>query len=156
MPEELSYCEDVVGLFKILSGKEELKIEIIPDFTYNYRLRENSLIGRNDEKRRLELKNLITILEDLKEKSERPMEKAVNAKIVNILHRILKTGPDIKEFSKEFNSYSHLIDLNQELKYSDKVWLRNALQGNVIKTKLIGVLNKEIRRLVKKIKEKVR
>lgn len=140
-PQEVSFAEDVTVLIQILTENPDIKIVNLSRSCYNYRKRDNSLITLNDEKREKEIIVLINFLENLKENYNLQSKKAVNAKIIGLLYRLLHNTKNLRTLSRQYKQYKDLINLNKELKSLKKLFLSAALREQVVISILIRKLN---------------
>lgn len=153
-PENVSFCEDVAVLFQILIQNPSIHIEILPEMLYKYRIREGSLVKKNDQQRIGELERLIIFMESLGDNEGNIVADALAAKIITLIYRIFLNGGLNKENLKKYQSYQTKIDYNKELMKLEKLSLSNALKGNLYIAQLISsgvVAAKRVFKVLKKL-----
>lgn len=151
-----SFCEDKMTLVDILLKFPNLKIHTIPECFYGYRIRENSLTFRKDEKRTEEILSLIETTENLRDNNPQISENVFNAQIISLLYLFLRHGAPIKEFSKTYGKYQNKIKDNKILNKAEKLHLYFALKGNIPISKFVEECNSRAREIIKKRKYKKR
>lgn len=137
-PVDLSFCEDLYSLFQILIERPDLKIEVMPEAFYNYRVSGPSLSVRKDERQLENLRQLVKLLEKLKLKATKAGAQALDIKIIFFLYLMLACPVDYKEFSREYHNYRHLIRDNKELRKPEKWQLMLALSGYPSMSRFLG------------------
>lgn len=151
--KEIAYCEDELALYKIILSNPKFTVTIIEESLYHYRVRENSLVRRIDDKREKEIKLLIKKIEGLRDTySQYSKGKSFNARIIKLLYFYLQFRPSVKQFSKKYKDYLKNINDNKTLNYFERLHLRLCLQGKVIFGHSVGYCNQIAKRIIKKIK----
>ena len=140
--ENLAYCEDKLALLDILIKNPDIKINIIPNIFYNYRVHSGSLTFRRDENRKKDLLRLIEIIEKMKLSVSKEYLDSLDSQVTVFLYLYLQCKPNLKEFSKRFGNYLQLITKNKSLNYFQLLHLREGLKGHVASAVILGYCNK--------------
>lgn len=149
-PEEISFCEDLLVLYSILTQVENISVRIIPESLYNYRIRRNSLVTKKNKKREEEIKIVIGYLENIKRNSKYPVNDEIISKIVGFLYTLLNISDNQKTIVKDFKNYKKYIHINKELNYFKKLHLRLALNDHHSLASFVFEANKIGKGIIKK------
>lgn len=152
IPQGVSYCEDETSLITLVANNKNLKIKIIPDSLYKYRLRNNSLTLNKNPRREKEIKILIEILENLKARNPENFHRCINSKIIELLYAALLSGASSKNICSQYSYYKNKLDHNNSLNYFRKLQLKATLNHFHLLSKLIGFSNQEAIKLIKRIR----
>lgn len=140
IPEGLSYCEDIAVLFQILQKKP--RIYYIGDKLYHYRIHPTSLISTKDDRMLKQCDVFIPFLESLKQISDNESKVSINARIVDLLYRLLKSEVlSISEFSSRYKGYASIIRDNKQHNCLELLHLRLSINGIRPMANMIGTLN---------------
>ena len=137
-PKDVSFCEDSVALFQILSKYPHIKIELYPELLYGYRVREGSLVKKKDQKRIEELERLIKFIEEeIDSNEDLTILKSLEAKIVTLLYRMFFIGGTEKGKIIKYRKYLDSISLNKELRFPEKLFLSLTLKEHGLMAKVV-------------------
>lgn len=152
VPDSIVYCEDIVALYLILLSNKNLKIQIIEEPLYNYRIRENSLITKRNQKRQEEIINLINLFKEIKSHNSEEIGKIIDVKTVSLLYRLLETNYDINRLAQNYEEYKKVVPYNRALNTMEKLQLKISLSNHKRLGNLIQILNHKGRKFIKKLK----
>lgn len=152
LSDNISYWEDMMALFLLVDRKKDLKISLIPDYLYYYRIRSNSLIHTLDIKHQREVINLIYFFENLIRDNNRPENSYFISCIISLLYNLLRSYYDIKEFSNSYKRYLPYISINKKLNFFEKLHLNVALRGHQTLSLMLSYCNNIGRKYIKKLK----
>ncbi len=139
-PKNLSYCEDEVAIFQVLSKSP--KILCISTPLYKYRVHGLSLVRTKDKTMLNQVEILLEALRTLSENAEPYFIKALNVKATIYLYRLLKSELlDTEVLAERYKSYLPYLKANHKLNYLEKLHLTEALKNHPVKAYLIGKMN---------------
>lgn len=154
IPDNLSYCEDEFALISIALRNPGLVTKIIPQSLYNYRLRDDSLTMRRDDKRASEIKGLIDRVESLKSEFGDKYVCAFNSRIIGLLYLLLSFKPTNPEFYRQYRKYFKNIKDNKRLNPFKKLELGLALKGYKNLSLGVGICNNKAKNFIKNTKRR--
>lgn len=149
LPKGLSYCEDSLTLLQMAHKCKN--IIVMPDVLYHYRYRKGSLVRSSHRVMERQVQTLVSYLKENESTFDSQTQEALKSLIVSVLHRAAQGNRNIKNFSKNYISYLPYLNLNKRLNYFEKLFLRQSLKGNALRAYILGSLNREGKKGIKKI-----